>query len=130
MSTLKVSTIRSNTASTPPTFADTNGTEVGQLARIWCNFNSVTTTTINDSLGISSLTDNGTGDTTLNFTTAMPSINYSYIATTHANTGDLVNVIGRRSDTSPTTTALRLLQRNQAGTAFDSNYVCVAIFGD
>jgi hypothetical protein len=45
--------------------------------RAWVNFNGTGTVTINGSGNVSSITDNGTGDYTINFTTAMPSANYA-----------------------------------------------------
>lgn len=47
------------------------------LAKAWVNFNGQGTVAIRQSLNISSITDNGTGLYTLNFTTAMPTANYS-----------------------------------------------------
>lgn len=46
-------------------------------ARAWVNFNGIGTVAINASGNVSSVTDNGTGDYTINFNTAMPDANYS-----------------------------------------------------
>lgn len=46
-------------------------------ARAWVNFNGQGTVAIRGNGNVSSITDNGTGDYTVNFTTAMPDINYS-----------------------------------------------------
>lgn len=45
--------------------------------RAWVNFNGTGTVAIRASGNVSSITDNGTGDYTLNFTNAMPDANYS-----------------------------------------------------
>lgn len=45
--------------------------------RAWVNFNGTGTVSIRDSGNVSSITDNGTGDYTVNFTTAMPDANYA-----------------------------------------------------
>lgn len=45
--------------------------------RAWVNFNGSGTVAINASGNVSSITDNGTGDYTINFTTAMPDANYA-----------------------------------------------------
>jgi hypothetical protein len=45
-------------------------------ARAWVNFNGEGTVAIRASGNVSSITDNGTGDYTVNFTTAMPDANY------------------------------------------------------
>jgi Phage T7 tail fibre protein len=45
--------------------------------RAWVRFNGTGTVAINASGNVSSITDNGTGDYTVNFTTAMPDANYA-----------------------------------------------------
>jgi|DEB0MinimDraft_6_1074348.scaffolds.fasta_scaffold30675_4 hypothetical protein len=45
--------------------------------RAWVNFDGTGTVAIRDSGNVSSITDNGTGDYTVNFTTAMPDANYA-----------------------------------------------------
>ena len=44
--------------------------------RAWVNFNGTGTVAIRDSANVSSITDNGTGTYTVNFTNAMPDVNY------------------------------------------------------
>jgi hypothetical protein len=46
------------------------------MCRAWVNFNGTGTVAIRAQFNVSSITDNGTGDYTLNFTTAMPDANY------------------------------------------------------
>jgi len=52
------------------------------LCRAWVNFNGTGTPAIRASGNVSSITDNGTGDYTVNFTTAMPDVNYSACVST------------------------------------------------
>ena len=47
--------------------------------RAWVNFNGTGTVAIRGSGNVSSITDNGTGDYTINFTTALPDVNYSIV---------------------------------------------------
>ncbi len=49
--------------------------------RAWVNFNGTGTVAIRASGNVTSITDNGTGDYTVNFTTAMPDANYACIVT-------------------------------------------------
>jgi hypothetical protein len=56
-------------------------------ARAWVNFNGTGTVAIRASGNVSSITDNGVGDYTVNFTTAMPDANYSIVFGTVAATG-------------------------------------------
>ena len=69
--------VQSSISGTPPQFNDGNGTQTGTLCRAWVNFNGTGTVAIRASFNVSSITDNGTGDYTVNFTTAMPDTNYS-----------------------------------------------------
>jgi hypothetical protein len=58
-----------------------SGTAPIYAARAWVNFDGTTTTpTIRASGNVSSVARNGTGDYTVNFTTAMPDANYSLAA--------------------------------------------------
>lgn len=52
--------------------------------RAWVNFNGTGTVAIRASGNVSSITDNGVGNYTINFTTAMPDANFALIA----NSGD------------------------------------------
>jgi len=47
-------------------------------AKAWVNFNGVSTVAIRANFNVNSITDNGTGDYTANFTTAMADANFSY----------------------------------------------------
>jgi hypothetical protein len=79
MSTLKVTNIQSNGAgfNDVVSFQNASGTQNGTLCRTWVNFNGTGTVAIRSSFNVSSITDNGTGDYTVNFTTAMVDANYS-----------------------------------------------------
>ena len=63
-----------------------SGTAPLYMCRAWVNFNGTGTVAIRASGNVSSITDNGTGDYTVNFTTAMPDANYSVSGT--AKTAD------------------------------------------
>lgn len=69
--------LKNGVANTPPTIQDSAGTQIGTFCRAWVNFNGTGTVAIRASFNVSSITDNGTGDYTVNFTTAMPDANYS-----------------------------------------------------
>lgn len=59
------------------------GTAPVYAARAWVNFNGTGTVAIRASGNVSSITDNGTGVYTVNFTAAMPDANYSAIASSN-----------------------------------------------
>jgi hypothetical protein len=92
------------------------------------NFNGTGTVAIRASFNVTSITDNGTGDYTVNFTTALADANYSaqVWAATSGSTGFFVGT--QASATVPTSSALRIVTRNNSQAANDIDYVQVAIF--
>jgi len=84
MSTVKVGTVASQTAATPPVFQDNAAREVGQLCTAWVNFNGTGTVAIKNSFNVSSITDNGVGIYTVNFATAMANVDYAAVAASSA----------------------------------------------
>ena len=94
--------------------------------RAWVNFNSAAA--IRGSGNVSSVTDNGTGDFTINFTTTMTDVNYAVTCIA----GD-VNIsglggIGLRSSTAPATGNVRVGSVDGSGNAYDFTYYHYAIF--
>jgi hypothetical protein len=71
-----------NTFATPSvaSLSTASGSAPSYSARAWVNFNGTGTVAIRGSGNVSSITDNGTGDYTINFTTDMPDVNYSIVA--------------------------------------------------
>jgi hypothetical protein len=61
------------------TYAKIGTTEQRQLCKAWVNFNGTGTVAIRASYNVSSITDNGTGQYTINFTNAMTDANYSVV---------------------------------------------------
>ena len=97
--------------------------------RAWVNFNGTGTVAIRASGNVSSITDNGTGDYTVNFTTAMPDANYCYELSGQriANASNYNAVVSSAYTLS--TTALRVNTSNDvSNTLEDFSAVCVAIF--
>lgn len=94
--------------------------------RAWVNFNGTSTVAIRASGNVSSITDNGVGEYTVNFTTAMPDANYAVagsVQNTTLNGGTFTSSAGNNL-----TTSTRVLSFNAANTTFDSAVVAVAIF--
>ena len=98
--------------------------------RAWVNFDGTGTPAIRASGNVSSITDNGTGDYTVNFTTAMPDANYSTVASASRLSPEnesFPTTVG--ISRSPTTSTVRLICRNYGAAALeDSSNVNVAIF--
>jgi len=72
-----VITSASDIESQVKTATNATGSAPIYACRAWVNFNGTGTVAIRGSGNVSSITDNGTGDYTVNFTTAMPDANYS-----------------------------------------------------
>ena len=68
--------------------------------RAWVNFNGTGTVSIRASGNVSSITDNGTGNYTVNFATAMPDANYSVNVTASAIPAISTGVIGTLNGSS------------------------------
>jgi hypothetical protein len=103
MSTFKVDVLQSRSGGTT--------TFTGQVAaKQWCSFNTVTTTTMRNSFNTTSLTDNGTGDTTVTFTNAMADANYAFLLSVQGVPSGVVMITHAATVTqNPTTTATRLI---------------------
>ncbi len=78
MSTLAVGTIKS-ISSAAPVFQNTSGTEIGQLTKVWINFD-MNAGSITDSFGVSSITDDGTGLFTITYSSAFANTNYCILS--------------------------------------------------
>jgi len=134
MSTLSVTTItgantiKSGTASTPPAIQDSAGTQVGTFCRAWVNFNGTGTVAIRASFNVTSITDNGTGDYTVNLTVAMSDANYAFFGTAGRSASNADSLVNENVSTVPTTSAVRFGTTTGAGTLTDMSYVNVSIF--
>ena len=101
--------------------------------RAWVNFNGTGTVAIRGSGNVTSITDNGVGDYTVNFTNAMPDANYVVTATPTLSPGNGTTIpsfaygIQAASEIAPTTSAFRLSTVISAS-AYDNKYNCFAIF--
>jgi hypothetical protein len=80
------------TNATLPTQLNASGSAPIYACRAWVNFNGTGTVAIRASGNVSSITDNGTGDYTINFTTAMSDANYAtcIAAGTGSGSGDYI----------------------------------------
>ena len=86
--------------------------------RAWVNFNGTGTVAIRASGNVTSITDNGTGHYTVNFTVAMPDANYSFVAGAQANgiaNGPMLDLYGNN-----TTGSAQFRVFTQASAAMDS----------
>lgn len=112
------------------TLFNASGSAPVYACRAWVNFNGTGTVAIRTSGNVSSITDNGTGNYTVNFTTAMPDTNYTGVSSgDRSDTGVVNAACGHTSTTSRTTSAYQILNANTAnGAALDGANINVAIF--
>ncbi len=74
------------------TFPDASVQATGEgLAKAWVNFNGTGTVAINASFNVSSITDNGVGSYTVNFSKAMSNANYCVVGMTNTASSSTTN---------------------------------------
>lgn len=119
MSTLRVNTVQ-----------NTSGVEQ-YLAKAWVRFIGTGTVAISAAGNVSSITDNGVGDYTVNFTNAMADANYAPTAWCQGPAGNAHNnwIAGTKGTGSLTTTACNITVTNAGSVNLaDVDRVGVAIF--
>jgi hypothetical protein len=104
------------------------GTAPVYAARAWVNFNGTGTVAIRGSGNVSSITDNGTGDYTVNFTTAMTDANYSPVALTSRINDAFFNIVYKNDSRTMSTSQVSFLTKNSTGALEDQSLVTVSIF--
>jgi hypothetical protein len=123
MSTIKADTLSNllGTLSVPV------ATAVQGSAKAWVNFNGTGTVAIRASFNVSSITDRGTGQYTINFTTALADANYSLTVT--VGEGSSTGKSARAPTSAPSTSAVQLETTNATQTSFeDATYVQASVF--
>ena len=127
MSTLRVNTLQNAAGTGQPAMSG--------AAKAWVNFNGTGTVAIRASFNVTSITDNGTGDYTVNFTTAMADADYAAIATISGFFGTSYFIIStvkvKTDNTGPelqSTTQVKLVSGTSAGTNTDVPVFNVAVF--
>ena len=107
-----------------------SGSAPSYSARAWVNFNGTGTIAIRASGNVTSITDNGVGDYTVNFTTAMADVNYASMGCFRWDeAGGAVPAIWLQlSRNAQTTSAVRFQASVYTGGLYDGTTVTVAIF--
>jgi len=127
----------SGNAATATNLSTASGSAPSYSARAWVNFDGTnafspnpSTTAIRASGNVTSITDNGLGDFTVNFTTAMPDANYSIVGTGRNDANAGAGTVFLQSGYTPTASAVRLQTGAVAGSlnASDLPQVNIAVF--
>jgi hypothetical protein len=97
--------------------------------RAWVNFNGTGTIAIRASGNVTSITDNATGNYTINFTTAMPDTNYAFVGSGTAGGAMNAGIFAYNWDANnKTTSAVQIYTVSTNYTTVDANQVSAAIF--
>ena len=98
-----------NASGSPPLYA----------CRAWVVFSGTGTVSIRSSGNVSSITDNGTGAYTANFSTAMPDSNYAALSTNSSGAGGC---------SSYTTSSVSIFSNSSSGSREDASSISLVIF--
>jgi hypothetical protein len=100
------------------------------VAKQWCEVGgSLTPASVLVSHNTNSVTDNGTGDYTVNFSTAFTTANYSVVGTVDAATGSVRSTTYMNIHTK-STSSLRIITHDGTATQADAQNINFACFGD
>jgi len=128
-----VDTIQSSTTGTPPQFNDGSGTQIGTLCRAWIQFTGGATPTVNASFNVGSITRGGTGNYTINFSSAMPDAKYAVMGSVNGVTASTyAGSVGPATTTALTASSAVIstfsLTAANAGSTPDATYISIAFF--
>ena len=120
--------------------AGNNGSTPAQIsqgrAKAWVNFNGSGTVAIRDDFNVSSITDNGSGDYTINFSSNMSNSNYAAVVSHNHGDPNLGGSNTRQvglTGTTYSTSAFRVtieLPNTSVGNRSDANKITAVVFGD
>lgn len=101
-------------------------------AKAWIKFNGTGTIAVGISEHVSSITDNGTGDTTVTFSVAFSSANYVMVGTNRFDNGSGTSnsYTNQKRNGDQLTTACQVQTQNDASAAADCDRVFAAFYGD
>lgn len=124
MSTVKTNNLQAVSGGAIVPIADV----INGSARAWVNFNGTGTVAILASYNVASITDNGVGDYTVNFTNAMADANYAMAGACRqdASTADIF--VEYADAAAPTASACRVNTPNDAGAATDPRIVSIIFY--
>lgn len=129
MSTLKTNTIQHLTSGFNNVVAHTDGagTVNAVHARAWVNFNGSGVVAIRSQFNVSSITDNGTGDYTVNFSNALSDANFSAVGSCAQSSTDPWRYVGLYNSFSTSSFRLVASYPGSPTSGQDVELVCATI---
>ena len=97
-------------------------------AKAWVNFNGTSTVAIRANFNVNSITDNGTGNYNVNFTTAMADTNYATIMTGSSDAENNTPMQYGMPTTTPTAGSVKIYTASDNTVYRDHVVVNVAVF--
>jgi hypothetical protein len=125
--TAATSASSAGSATTATSLSTASGSAPSYAARAWVNFDGTGSVSIRNSGNVSSITDNGLGVYTLNFSTAMPDTDYAVVGTARKPADASFLMVGADVTWSTTQINLRTYSTNNAGLG-DCAYVHIGVF--
>ena len=127
-----------DTAVTTAKITDANVTKVKTETAIddniplaWVSFKGTSTVTIEDDFNVSSITDNGTGDYTVVYTSSLPNDDYCCVGMSMRDS-DNISALCMKGDANPASykrvESVRLSNRDNANSSVDAANVSIACF--
>ena len=128
-------TVITGTAVQAATISDAAGTGPTvltghQTIKAWGIADLVSTPAFDDSFGMTSITDNATGDMTFNFSVTMSNANYGMALGGTGTSGNAGIITGHHDTITKTTTTHRLYCSNNAAGLIDGNHMSASYIGD
>ena len=127
-----------DTAVTTAKITDANVTKVktetaisDNIVLAWVSFNVTGTPAIEDDFNVSTITDNGNGDYTVNYTTNLPNDDYCCVGMSMRDS-DNISALCMKGDANPASykrvESVRLSNRDNANSSVDAANVSIACF--
>ena len=127
-----------DTAVTTAKITDANVTKVktetaisDNIVLAWVSFNGTGTPAIEDDFNVSTITDNGNGDYTVNYTTNLPNDDYCCVGMSMRDS-DNISALCMKGDANPASykrvESVRLSNRDNANSSVDAANVSLACF--
>lgn len=105
------------------------GADYADVAKAWINFTGTGTITINDSYNVASITDNGTGNYTITWSTAFANGSYAVVVSPKQSAANVGTTCAVEYETAIASGSVKI-ECNDSGSLTDPPIISVIAFGD